>query len=271
MVLKKQSPSAVTDAKRTARSARASKTAGAKRTHNGQPDSATPSLAGEVVDRKTTILQTAERLFAAKGYHGVSIRDIADAAGVPLALVGYYYGPKLSLYHAIFKAHAAYIDVRLESLRQAQIEAAPGALLTDIVRAFVLPVLDLAAQPGGRDFLRLLSRGMSDQLAEDEPIIRELFDPLAHAFIDAIAAALPGATRSQAAWCYQFALGALLHHVNDQRIGRLSLGENTPGDAAIAGPLLVGFIAAGMQAACATSGPPSVSQSRRTSARGKAH
>ena len=48
-------------------------------------------------NRQANILQAAERLFATRGFHGVSIRDIADEAGVPLALVGYYYGPKLSL------------------------------------------------------------------------------------------------------------------------------------------------------------------------------
>lgn len=201
-------------------------------------------------NRQANILQAAERLFAARGFHGVSIRDIADEAGVPLALVGYYYGPKLSLYHAIFRAHAGYIGVRLQSLGEAQRAAAPEALLDEIVRAFVLPVLEVASQPAGQHFLRLLSRGMSDHLEEDEPIIRELFDPLAHAFIDALAAALPQVTRSQAAWCYQFALGALLHHVNDRRIERLSLGQNQPGDEAVAGPLLVRFIAHGMRGAC---------------------
>ena len=201
-------------------------------------------------NRQANILQAAERLFATRGFHGVSIRDIADEAGVPLALVGYYYGPKLSLYHAIFRAHAGYIDVRLQSLAQAQQAAPPGQLLDEIVKAFVLPVLEVARQPAGHHFLRLLSRGMNDHLEEDEPIIRELFDPLAHAFIDAIAAALPQATRSQAAWCYQFALGALLHHVNDQRIERLSYGQNQPGDEAAAGPLLVRFIAQGMRGAC---------------------
>jgi AcrR family transcriptional regulator len=231
------------------------RTAPTSRTKPAVAPAKEPTVVGEVADRKTAILQAAERLFAARGYHGVSIRDIADAAGVPLALVGYYYGPKLSLYHAIFRAHATYIDVRLRSLRQAQQNAAPDALLLDIVSAFVLPVLELATKPTGRDFLRLLSRGMSDQLAEDEPIIRELFDPLAHAFIEAMAAALPGASRSQAAWCYQFALGALLHHVNDQRIGRLSLGENIPGDATHAGPLLVRFIAAGIRGACTSAKP----------------
>ena len=202
-------------------------------------------------NRQQNILQAAERLFAARGFHGVSIRDIADEAGVPLALVGYYYGPKLALYHAIFRERAGYIGERLQALAEACQSEPAADRLDAIVAAFVLPTLRVAAQTDGRHFLRMLSRGMSDHLEEDEPIIRELFDPLAHAFIDALAQALPQATRGQAAWCYQFALGALLHHVTDQRIERLSRGENQPGDHEQAGPLLVRFIANGMRGACA--------------------
>jgi len=201
-------------------------------------------------NRKHNILLSAERLFAARGFHGVSIRDIADEAGVPLALVGYYYGPKVSLYHEIYRQRAGYIEERLKALAEAQRAAAPGQLLEEIVKAFVLPVLKVAASPEGRNFLRLLSRGMSDHLEEDEPVIRELFDPLAHAFIDAMATAVPQATRGQLAWCYQFALGALLHHVIDERVERLSQGENHPGDGETAGPLLVAFVSHGIRGAC---------------------
>jgi hypothetical protein len=55
------------------------------------------------------------------------------------------------------------------------------------------------------------------------------------------------------AYCYQFALGALLLHVTDRRIERLSLGENVAGDQKRSGPILVRFIAAGIRAACGAS------------------
>jgi AcrR family transcriptional regulator len=44
-------------------------------------------------DRKADILLAAETLFAKRGYHAVTIRQIAEEADVPLDLVGYYYGP----------------------------------------------------------------------------------------------------------------------------------------------------------------------------------
>jgi AcrR family transcriptional regulator len=203
-------------------------------------------------NRRRDILQAAEALFAAKGFHGVSIRDIAQAAEVPLALVGYYFGPKVELYQQIYRERAGYIQIRLAALAQAQALASPGELLEEIVKAFVLPVLDVAASANGRHFLRLIARGINDQLAEDEVVVRELFDPLALAFIDALHQALPQSSRATVTWCYQFALGALLLHVNDKRIERLSLGENRPGDDAVAGPVLVRFITEGLRGACRT-------------------
>ena len=201
-------------------------------------------------NRKRNILLAAERLFAIRGFHGVSIRDIADEAGVPLALVGYYYGPKVELYHEIYRQRSGYIAERLSGLAEAQRTAPPGQLLEEIVKAFVLPVLKLLSTPDGHNFLRLMARGITDRLEEEEPVVREMFDPLAHAFIDAMSSAVPQATRAQLAWCYQFALGALLHHVVDDRVERLSLGQSRPRDAETAGPLMVQFITQGIRGAC---------------------
>ena len=75
-------------------------------------------------DRKQAILLAAEKLFAQRGYHAVSLRQIADEAGVPLALVGYYYGPKHALFHAIFAHWSQTIDERLAALRA--IDLAPA-------------------------------------------------------------------------------------------------------------------------------------------------
>ncbi len=201
-------------------------------------------------NRKLDILLAAERLFAQRGFHGVSIRQIADEAGVQLALIGYYYGPKVSLYHEIYRQRSGYMQERLNALAEAQRNAPRGKLLEEIIKAFVLPVLKVAEDPNGRNFLRLIARGMTERLDEDEPIIQELFDPLAFAFIDAMSAAVPHATRGQISWCYQFALGALLHHVTDVRVERLSLDENRAGDGESAGPLLVKLLTKGILAAC---------------------
>ena len=211
-----------------------------------------PPAAGERLDRKAAILLAAERLFAQRGYHGVSLRQIAAEAGVPVALVGYYYGAKHELFHAIFAHWQPTIEARLALLRDAvaRTQAQPDALQR-IVSAFVEPVLQMRASPEGEFYALLVSRELLYVRDETDRVLREFFDPLAHAFIDALHAARPQASRAQAAWGYQFALGALLHHTSDRRVQRLSQGANQANDAAAA-PLLIRFITAGIDAALQT-------------------
>ena len=56
---------------------------------------------------KERILDAAERLFAQRGFYGVSLRDITQAAGVDVALVGYHFGGKRELFAAVFERPAA--------------------------------------------------------------------------------------------------------------------------------------------------------------------
>ena len=56
---------------------------------------------------KTRILDAAEELFAARGYHGVSLRDITHAAGVEVALANYHFGPKEELFRQVVTRRSA--------------------------------------------------------------------------------------------------------------------------------------------------------------------
>lgn len=198
-------------------------------------------------DRKDAILLAAERLFAQHGYHAVSIRQIADEAGVPSALVGYYYGQKHELFAAIFQHWNATIEERLAGLKAAVDGDGPG-LLRRIVEAFVDPVLRLRASAEGEFYARLVARELAYATPEADGVLRRHFDPMARAFIVALHEALPHGTRGDAAWAYQFALGALLHHLSDHRIGRLSNGTAQANDPA-AHERLRCFIEGGIRAA----------------------
>ena len=50
---------------------------------------------------RTTILAAAERVLVLRGFHGTSMRDIAEAAGLPLASVVYHFAKKEQLYAAV--------------------------------------------------------------------------------------------------------------------------------------------------------------------------
>jgi NitT/TauT family transport system substrate-binding protein len=178
----------------------------------------------------------------------LTIRQIAEEAGVPLALVGYYFGPKHELFHAIFEHWSHTIQERLTRLAEVNNDPDDACTLPRIIEAFTTPVLALRASAEGEYYALLVARELYHATEEADRVLRGYFDPLAAAYIDALHVALPHATRAQVAWGYQFALGALLHHLNDSRIERLSRGENKRADPAVA-PMLVNFIVGGLRAA----------------------
>ena len=214
-------------------------------------------------DRRHAILLAAEKLFAQHGYHVVTIRQIAQEAGVPLALVGYYFGPKHELFHAIFAHWGHSIEARMQGLRAVRIDPDDTRTLPRIIEAFTAPVLALRASAEGEYYALLVARELYHATEEADRVLRGYFDPLAEAYIDALHVALPHATRAQVAWGYQFALGALLHHLNDSRIERLSRGANVRADPAVA-PMLVSFIVGGLRAALPR---PKAASSRTTTPR----
>jgi AcrR family transcriptional regulator len=70
-------------------------------------------------ETKDRILQEAERLFAAGGFDGVSMREIAEACGVTKANIYYYFESKERLYLEVLQADMlALIDVLDEAARQ---------------------------------------------------------------------------------------------------------------------------------------------------------
>lgn len=61
------------------------------------------------------ILAAAERLIAAHGFHGTSMRDVAAAARLPLATTVYHFAKKEQLYAAVLGEIAEALDGRLQT------------------------------------------------------------------------------------------------------------------------------------------------------------
>ncbi|GAB6043910.1 TetR/AcrR family transcriptional regulator [Endothiovibrio diazotrophicus] len=68
---------------------------------------------------RATLLATARRLFAEKGYEAVSVRALAGAAGVTPAMIHYYFGNKEGLYLAVLREALAPTLKRIAGLQAA--------------------------------------------------------------------------------------------------------------------------------------------------------
>jgi AcrR family transcriptional regulator len=71
-------------------------------------------------DKREHILIVAEELFAEKGFDGTSVRDIAQQAGVNLAMISYYFGSKEKLLESLVELRASYAYGILEELNKDQ-------------------------------------------------------------------------------------------------------------------------------------------------------
>jgi AcrR family transcriptional regulator len=72
----------------------------------------------EYNDKHIKILEAAEKLFSDNGFNGTSVRDIAEAADVNLAMISYYFGSKDKLLEAIFLYRAEGTRQRIEAMVQ---------------------------------------------------------------------------------------------------------------------------------------------------------
>jgi len=62
---------------------------------------------------RAKIAAAAEEMFAARGYDGAAIRDIAGKAGVNSAMIHYYFGNKEGLYRALLEGAASRVRALL--------------------------------------------------------------------------------------------------------------------------------------------------------------
>src|SRR3982074_3153715 len=91
---------------------------------------------------RAAILNSAERLYADRGFADVTLRDIAAAADVNLAAVNYHFGSKDELIAELFVTRSLATNrERLNELKAAEIAGGGRAGLDAILRALVGPAL----------------------------------------------------------------------------------------------------------------------------------
>jgi TetR/AcrR family transcriptional regulator len=87
---------------------------------------------------RKSLLNAAAKLFAARGFDGASVAEVARQAGANKALINYHFGGKLQLYRAIVREMFAELLDRVEPLRN---DARPP---DHLLREFIAIVGDTA-------------------------------------------------------------------------------------------------------------------------------
>jgi AcrR family transcriptional regulator len=198
---------------------------------------------------EVSLLNAAEALFADKEFDAVTTRDIANRAKVNLALVHYYFGAKEKLFRAVLERRIEELSHRRLQLLKDRHHSSPAIPITQIVEAFVLPLLEFATagNRGWRNYIRLNGRvASSDKYIK---LAGDLYDPAANIFIEEIARTLRAASRRDVEWGYLFMVSAMsCAFAGGGRIERLSSGKGKSSDLGEAYDVLIPFISAGLEA-----------------------
>jgi len=177
--------------------------------------------AGSTKDR---LLAAATELFAERGFHATTARDIAARAGVNLAAGHYHYGSKQDLYIEVLRRQ--FVEIRAELARRgarppaANLDRLTRQELAQLLRARAKVMLDLLIGPPPGLHGTLMQREMCDPSAALPVIVAELIQPLQRETQSIIAQLAPGLPRRDVERCafsiigqalfYRFAMPAVL-------------------------------------------------------------
>lgn len=114
------------------------------------------------------LLDVAGKIFADRGYHAATIREISDAAGANIAAVNYHFGDKLGLYTEV--VHQSMRMAELEAMQNAlDQQAPPEILLRSVIRVRLRGVTR-------RDRPDWYFRILMHELAQPTPALRQLIN-----------------------------------------------------------------------------------------------
>ena len=179
------------------------------------------------------ILRTAERMFAERGFNGVSVRELAAAAQVNIASIGYHFESKEGLLSEVYRRHCEpMIAERLRGL-EAATRLRGKAKVAAIIAAFVRPALQQVEIEDGATFMRLRAVLSGENSELLEKLVAENFDQSSTAFIDQLCECLPHLSRTDVCWRFHFLLGAIYYTAaGPHRITAFSHGRCDPANTA---------------------------------------
>ena len=119
-------------------------------------------------EKQLQIINTAESLFASKGYDGTSVRDIADEAGINIAMISYYFGSKEKLMQALIEERTDQVRLRVERLLNDN-SLLPFEKISVLIDEYVARVVQK------RQFYKIM---VCEQMLEKNHVITDLLNGL---------------------------------------------------------------------------------------------
>lgn len=171
-------------------------------------------------NHRETILNKAEIAFAEGGYAGISIRDIADRAGVNQGLIRYYFESKQQLFDEVYRRRGGLLSGHRHVLLDRLLESGKPLTVKSIIRAYLQPQWDLKySGEAGAAFVRLQARLHAEPEEHALRLRREVYDASVKRYVDALSKVLPAISKHTIGLRMAFLVGTYLFMLND--LGRI--------------------------------------------------
>lgn len=213
------------------------------------------------------ILDAAEELFGARGFYGVTLRDVAQQADADTALLHYYFRGKTELFNSVLSRRAEKVNrTRMESLEA--YERSHGDKMTPhgVVSAYLKPTVDLIARggPGWRHYGRVVAKVNSSSMTDDFNVSVTPFDPVVHKVVSMLKRVRPDCREEDLYWFYHMLSGAIsLSFAETGRIDTLSNGRCKSADLETIFDRMTAIFSAGLEGLGRGGGRPQRTRGRR--------
>lgn len=195
------------------------------------------------------IVDAAEYLFSEHGFHGVTLKDVAQRVGVHTSLMHYYFADKRALFDAVFERRAVVTrERRMAALDAYEAECGGEPTVEGALHAYLDTDLDLYIS-GGEGWRNWGALG--GQLSNSKfgaQLMDEHFDAVVLRLVDLLKRAMPDVPAQEIFWGYHFVTGSLLLTLSRTgRIDRLSGGLCQSEDFEAVKARMARFMAAGFR------------------------
>lgn len=197
-------------------------------------------------DTRERLLNAAERLFAERGFNGVSTRMITEEAGANSAAMHYHFGSKAALIRAVFERRLGPINEQRERLMAEALEDTPPNPAR-VLTAFIGPTLALGESEGERYFKVLAAQASMEPSPEVRNAVFDFYDSVGRHFVNALTAACPELSREELFWRLACIYGAMLYvRADNGRLQRLMGNDLSFADPEDALAHIIPFLTAGL-------------------------
>ena len=194
-------------------------------------------------DRRSRILRSAALAFAASGFKGAGLRDIAADAEVSLTLVDHHFGSKEQLLEAVVASHHETCKQRMAGFRTTLLVDGHAASLAQLASVWTRHEFELLRGEGGADYLRLLVKLMNDE--HIGPGLRETLDCSEPVVLHGLMLAAPNATPTERGRAFRLARAAMQAALIECSMARESGAVD---DIAVEADVCANFVHAGLVA-----------------------